>query len=698
MPELVQLKGKDPILEGVDVASTAQSKGIAADLFGEVSKKAAETAVQMHKEHSNAMLMNATAQSNAVMTDTQIEMLKNPNKANEIIQGAQKDLSTINHVQLSSSDKKTLESLNTMNSDKLRVKAAIADAKQNKLNNTVNFWDSHNQVMELYSNLLSSGNFDKADKVRENVIESSKSAAIEGLITTQAYSNINKSIAGLHQRMQEMHDILGKEDATAADAHIANLDPYSNNNLDVANLPANHGTESLSNHYIGQATNEDINSAVVNWNITPKIQAAIAQLSDKEFAKVSQKILGSRVAHGILNSNPSYTDITNRVSFLENTPNLNTKDQTELKVYQDYMKELNEGSFWDVLGRSTLGAQAINEWNSDKATVENYIAYALTAEGQAKEKERLSIEVDNNFIDKGIFIANASHMDPRLIRPIPKEIASNVQAAFKFDGDASSVLNTISRLKPRLRGYLANQMSTPAQKQIVESIGLGHDNNMSPEFSTNLINANKDKMDYSALKVEDKISDATVRSQIANNLSDVVDYFSSMGGTESAQRINAFVDGGLNYVKYRALQNGDFTIDNLDKYVNEFSQEMGNAYNMSSRRFGTFNLSQLPMSNSQQDTLQNYVYAEAQKNFMGTHKGDMNYEANLSKLDINVFVDNTNHIRAVDDSGNNLFYEPYSEMLMSRAVHHSHPVKVSKKEKKDMDAYYKSQSLWYMSD
>jgi hypothetical protein len=698
MPELVQLKGKDPILEGVDVASSAQGKSITADLFGEVSKKAAETAVQMHKEHSNAMLMNATAQSNAVMTDTQIEMLKNPSKANEIIQGAQKDLSTINHVQLSSSDKKTLESLNTMNSDKLRVKAAIADAKQNKLNNTVNFWDAHNQTMDLYSSLLTSGNFDQAKKVRNNVLESSKSAAIEGLITTQAYSNINKSIAGLHHRMQEMHDLFGKDNISAADAHIASMDPYSNNNLNVAELPANHGTQSLSNHYQGQMTKEDVDNDIYNWNITPKTQAAIAQQTDVQFANTAQKILGSRIAHGTLNSNPSYTDISNKVNLLENKPNLNSKEQAELKVYHDYMKELNAGGFWDVLGRSTLGAQAVNEWNSEKTTADNYTSYSLTAEGQAAEKEKMSMEADNNFIDKGVSISESSHMDPRIVRPIPREIANQVQSAFNIDSDPSTAISTISRLKPRNRGYLSNQMKTPVQKQIIESVGLGYDNNMSPEFSQSLINANKDKMDYSALKVEDKTSDATVRSQIANNLSDVVDYFSSMGGTESAQRINAFVDGGLNYVKYRALQNGDFTIDNLDKYVNEFSQEMGNAYNMSSRRFGTFNLSQLPMSNSQQDTLQNYVYAEAQKNFMGTHKGDMNYEANLSKLDINVFVDNTNHIRAVDDSGNNLFYEPYSEMLMSRAVHHSHPVKVSKKEKKDMDAYYKSQSSWYMSD
>ena len=241
-------------------------------------------------------------------------------------------------------------------------------------------------------------------------------------------------------------------------------------------------------------------------------------------------------------------------------------------------------------------------------------------------------------------------------------------------------------------------MREGVQKEVVTAVGFGYDNNMTNEFSKSYINANKEGQDYSALKTEDTVSDVTLRTQIANNTSDIINHFASIGGQESAVRINDFVKSGLNYVKFRAMQSGDLDLSNADKYINEFTDQIGRSYNLSNRRFSSFNISQLPLSDSQQDILQNYVYKEAQDSFMGQHKEDLNFQSDWSKLDISIYNDSTNHIIAVDSRGESLFYAPYSDSLMSAAIHRHKPISLTKKEKQELQTWTRNQSMWYMSD
>lgn len=687
MSEFAQFQQKDPVLESTPVASRAAGRDAMADVFGQASRKGLEIAEQIQKEHSNAMFMNAGAQINSIMNDAKMKSMQSPGQADEIAKNAVKSLQTVAQTSLNSSDRRKLDFLISDNTNKLRYQSAQIDIKQNRIQNLSNFWDAYNQSMPEYSEALYSMDFKKADVLSESILANAKNSVLEGLITENQYANIQKSLIASHERSEQLHNLLLDGDASAQALHTAAIDPLSQQNLDVSQLPANHGTHMMTNHHITTMTQQDIDHDIYSMNISTNTVANISKQTPEQFAKTAQKILGSRQAHGLINSNPAFTDIENRMNLLENKPNLTSKESAELKVYRNHMKDLNAGYFWEVQGHTTLGAQAINEWNHEKDAIEKSVSYELSTSGQIAMREKLMADANNKFIDQGVSIGEASHMDPRLIRPIPREISNQVQSVFELQGDPSQATQAISRLRQRNRGYLASQMKQGRQKEVINAIGLGYDNNMSREFQKALISANKNNMDYSALKVEDRESDATIRTQLANNVSDIIKHISSSGGAEGVNRTNDFITAGLNYVKYRAMQSQDFEISDLNSYVDEFSEEMQNAYNISSRGYGSINLNQINLSNADQDILQSYVYNEAKSNYMGEHAGDIRFEAGWSKQDITVFVDPTNHVVAVDSSGMPLFYAPYSDHLLAAAKHHYKPFEITEDEQLELNNY-----------
>lgn len=695
MAEFAQFKNDQPILEGTQVASKAQGLSMMSELFGKTSQMVAETAAKINVSHSNSTLMNANAQINSVITDAKIKMMQRPHQAEEIKQDVKNSLNIIGDIPLTDKDRAQFDNLKNRTFNSISLDAAKISINQNKKNNSVNFWESFKENMSQHSELLNSGDFKNADNISKNILSTAKSAVLEGLITEGAYENINKTIIAQNQRIHDIHSLIGKDDVSAKDQHIANLDPMSSHDLNTANLSANHITHAITNHHLTKMTNQDLDVAINNLNFNPQVMSSLANLNKTDFAKKSQMILGARIAHGTLNSNPSFIEVSNRTEELSNKSNITSKEQAELNVYKNYMNDLKSGAFWDVMSNSTLGAQAVNKYNSELAIANNYDSYALNPEEAANHKEMMIAEANNNFIDKGVSIAEGSHMDPMLINPIPENIANKAQNSFSVEGNPAELISTISKLKKRNRAYLAKQMKSPIQQQVVHAIGLGSDNNMSPSFSSAFISANKDITDYSALKGEGKTSDATLMTQIQSNTSDIMNYFSLFGGEQAASNISSFSKSALNYVKYRALQNGDLAIENADKYISEFSQEIHHSYDMSERRFGTFNNSQIDLSTAQQDILQNYVYTEAQKNFMGHQEGDLNFEASLSKMDINVVIDSTNHVLAIDDSGNVLFNAPYSDGLMASAMHHNSPITMTEKEKQELELYTRNQALFY---
>ena len=692
MAEISQFQDSQPILQTTRIASGASGKESLAEAFSMTGKVALQQAEQMHKDHSSAMMMNSTAQINSIMTDAKIAMMNNPGKADEISNNAAKNLSQIGSQQVSSGDKSKLDFLVNESQNKLRLQSAEHSIRQGKLQAVGDFWQAYNESMPQLSEAFNSLDEKKANIISNEIINNAKNAVMQGVITPKAFENLNKSIIGMHSRAEEIHGLLSKNDATAKDLHAANLEPLSNNNVDVSELPANSVTTSVANHHSTLMTHQDLDNDIYNFNLNANSINTLMSQSNEQFRSSVEKLRGSRDAHATINSNSSYTDITSRIKELENKPNTSAKESSELKVYQDMIKGLESGGFWEMQAYTSLGAQAINEWNNEKAAIQNNISYGLTPEAQAEHKEKLMAEADNNFIDKGVANAEAMHMDPRFINPVPGEIVSKVQTAFDPNGDSSDAIAQISRIKPRNIGYLAKQMKKGPQKEVITSVGFGYNNNMSPDFANDYISANRDGNSFPDLNVEDKISDATIRSQIASNIPGIIQLFSSQGG----DRNNDLIKSAVNYVKYRASTSGDFAMDNLDEYVNDFSREMQNAYNLNIRSNSIFNNSQIQLSNADQDTLQRYALTKAQENFLGDDANSLSARGALSKTDFTMYIDSTNHIVVKDHGHTSFFYEPYSDHLLAAAREHSGPIQLTEQQKFETNEKMKQYAPWYV--
>ena len=697
MTEFAQLN-ENPVLESSPVANKSAGHDAASKIFGMASQVAFKQAESMQKDQSSAMLMNANAQATSVATDAMIRMKSNPSQHEQILKDTDANFSTIKQTQLSSSDRKKLDYIVNGNVNKLKLSSAEIGIKQNRLQNSLNFYSAYNENMSELGHALSSGDFKRADILQESMLNTAKNSVLDQSLSPQAFMKMQGSIIEMHNRAQRMHDIMGSDDANAQKSHEASYNIFSNDNTDLSEKPSNHGTNIIANHHIEIATEADIAKNIYSGHISPNITENIMNQTPAKFEKSFQMISGSVKAHSQIQSNGSMIDVDKRINDLNNKPNLGSSEDAELNVLNGYKKSFESGDFISTISNTTLGSQAAQQWNEEKAAVQKNISYSLDSEDIAEDKEMALAKVDNKYQQSLAAIANGMHIDPNKMRVILPNIINDITSSFKAGGDPNTALNQISRLDKSLVGYMANQTKDPIQKEVMYTVGLGYHNDMKPEFMNNLIYANQSGNNYTGIKSEDSVSDATLVAQIKSNTSDIMKQLTVSGGSKAVSRMAGFTKSALNYVKFRAIQSGDLDLSDSDKYIKEFTDNMASAYNLSSRSHGSFNNSQIEMSHAQQDSLQRFAIAKARQAFAGTTEDSLETKSGLFKTDFHVYIDETNNVIAKDESGHTFYHTPYSKELLNAAQHYNYPIELSTKDREDLENFMRRRSPMLYGD
>lgn len=668
MAEFAQLQG-EPILQGTEVPSKAGAHEAASQVFGMVSKAAFKQAESVQADHSIAMLLNANAQASSVANDALIRMKTDPSQHEQILKDTEASFNEIKKTRLNPLDRQKLNYIINGSQEKLKMHSADIGIQQNRLQNNMNFYSAYNENMSEFSHALSTGDQKQADIIQNSLLQSAKNAALDQAISPQAFQKIHDSIIAMHDRALQLHEAFGSEDLDAQKVNQANYDIFSDDNTGLSTLPSNHATNLVASHHLDIADDASISKQIYSGHLTPSINENILNSKQEKYKKYFQMIQGSVQAHSMIQSNGSAVEINKRINELNNNHDLDTAESAELHVLNNFVNSIDNGDFLSSINNTVMGSKATQQWIEEKAAIQNHVSYVLTNEGQAEDIATKENAADNKYMQNLAATANGMHIDPNKMRVILPNIMNDISSSFTTGGDPNQAINQVSRLDKNLIGYMANQTGDPIQKEVMYGIGLGHYNNMKPQFMQDVIAANQAgrSSDFTVLKGEDKISDATILTMIKSNTPDIINQLTISGGSKAASRVSGFTQAALNYVKYQALQSGDLNISDAKKYVKEFSEQMGTAYNISNRSHGLFNLSQTQISRANQDILQAFAISKATQTFLGSDEDNLENKAGLFKTDFNVYINETNHLIVKDNSGNTFYDVPYSDELLNTA-------------------------------
>ena len=181
-----QFQNNQPILQTSPVASKARGLESLSDAFSRTGRAVQQQAEEMHKDHSQAMLMDASAQINSISTDAKIQMMKSPNQSSEIAKNSQKLLETLGETKLSSGDKSKLKYLISNANNSISLQATEHNIRQAKMEGVGNYWQAYNKSMSDLSESIIHGDEKSAGILANTLLENGKNAVVQEILTPQA--------------------------------------------------------------------------------------------------------------------------------------------------------------------------------------------------------------------------------------------------------------------------------------------------------------------------------------------------------------------------------------------------------------------------------------------------------------------------------------------------------------------------------
>jgi len=664
MADFTQLQEDHSILSETPVASRAKGAEALAQGFGALATGAMQGAVTIQKEHSQAMLMQSSSQANEIMTNAQLDMMKNPMQASSIAEKADSLLQDSGNVPMGSRDRSRFNYLNTIKRDKLRLQAGTIDARQNKLVSQAGYISSNTSLGAEYLNLLNVGDHKSSEIIRNNLMENGKNAVMSGLITPAAFQKNMMALDAMTEKSLAIHNHAGSGEATAAQYNSAINNPLENQGLNAQKMVPNAGTQALHYARIEAMSNEEADYQIYKGNASdPRVQATLMNQKNNKLYESFSKIDGTSDAMGVINSNVPFTHVSQKLTELNSNSDLSPREKAEFHVLNNYIKDLKQ-DFWKTQSNTALGFEATNKWIQDSAA-------ALSSGGSVDEQHAAVQAADQAHMDSGIAMAETQHMSLELTNPIHKDIVNDAKTSFNMGADPSMLIDKMKYLKGNQRPYLAKQFDNKKQMGVGLAIANGLDNNGSTEFQKNMILANQSGIDYQSLNVKEDGTPKTIDSNIRLLIQSAIpDALSSLSVQKNGKDlVDGTVESGVNYIKYMAIKNNDFQLKHINDYVKDYKNEMGKSYDMATGYNYRFNRSQLNLPNREYETLSNGVINSAIKYVRSRNKGwtDEDQQNYVGNSVFNVSLSPFNKVVVSDQVGNIIFSTQYSNQLLAHA-------------------------------
>ena len=677
MPELTQFKESYPIIRDVPISTKATGTEKIADVFGAASKAVAAEAVQLKKEQKEAMILHDSNRLIEISNQAKINMRLNPRQASQIAAKAREAGETI----LNTAPEEYREKLRTTYDSHIGgvgLEAAGISYKQNQLQTKLALYDELPEQLNDLNHTFDPKEFEVKAKNLMGVINT---AGMAGTITPGAHKNYTSQIRGILERHEALHAMATDANVDAAKYSHATNYQFTNDHTGAGGRPSDQNHNELASHYSQEDTYAKALSDAQKGNMpSPDI---VADLTENQFQMVKWQLHGALGAKADWDVDKGYDYIKHEVTELEAKPSLTEEEKGRLAYHKYQLKKLDNGDSQEVSVNTNSGSRSFEQYQQDKAAIES-THFTAPTEDEANAKKAAALhENDMKYLyrqradddARGIPADKRNYIDAQTMIP--------VASAFKAGGDPVQAVNAIYSLPKDMQYWMTASLKDPQQKAAMWSVALRRNSMPSDKpadvFSLRLIKAAQSKT-REQLEYENKVlsrgkdestPDSKIRVSIESELSDKLDFMKNVpegDKNNSSDWRNGTVQLGVQYVKDRMIETGDYEGKNAKQFVQEYADGQNRNYKLFSGMNYTFNLNEINLPKGDLDALAAYEiinFQEHSQKYGGKTLAEMAQDLSHP----NVINTRDGSVAVVAPDGTVLHSERITPSLVNAAVH-----------------------------
>jgi len=382
------------------------------------------------------------------------------------------------------------------------------------------------------------------------------------------------------------HSIIGKN-TSALELNTIAANPYST--LDKSALPINGNTDYIRRNFKMDLTLNTLKTNLVRGEALNPM--AIGNLKPEQTNELYLYGMGIQKANGVFNNGENYQQIVRRSEQLNNKEHLTESERGEFERYKHIQNDFQSGDYSKIVLSTPAGMRIENEFR-DEAKTGNY---------------NLAL---NNRITKLAQYGLAMGIDSHLIKPIPDQITQAAQSSFDPGGNPEMAINSMGMLTSENRIYLADAMKKPEHQEVAY---LAASNHINLQDKSDLILSNQTGLSFSAIQNTSKIEHDLAASIYAPKITftdkaknsekayDAMRYLS----ITSQDRATPVFKSLINYVKYQAIRNNDFDLNNSQEYIDKAISLLGKGFDI--KKGDNYIFNSLPITDKEAKKLANSV-------------------------------------------------------------------------------------------
>lgn len=662
-----QYKDTQPIINPQPIESEAEGYQAFSDMLGKLSQQSIEEAGRIGDAESKSMYINSAANIEQLKTSAQINILSDPNNASRISSDMDSSLDMIKQsAYVNKEDRARLNAYASTASDDVALKAAETNVKQTELTAAFTHYQNFLPQLKAYLGSVTSGNQQQADHLQQAMMDNLKNLVeIRAITPYEAFSSIKlmqtmvDASGDVHQLASIIHN---GGSVTAQQYHTVASNPVNGNQTSNAGAPIDGSTQYLTDHYVNDKTFQGALAAVHNDQM-PDVQALV-KFNPNQRNELILRAQGGQVANGIINSGQPLPKIESIYNTLNAKGNLlNYRDQETRIHLENWLSDLKNGNYLSLVGKSPDGGAFMQDWVNKNAAIQT----SNISDTQKLQQMDLN---KNNMVNKAVAWGDARHIPSEDIKPIPTPDLSLMQNGFKLNQDPSSILTVMKGYTKPNQAYIANSLKDPTQRLIAMTLSYAG-NNVEPSKKLDFIAANQQGRSFADIKPEQNgVKDAQLNARIVANLKSPL---TLIGQTFNKMDANTYqtsmIASTLNYAKYLASTNNDFSLQNWSKWVDQACDIYSKSYIPISSSNYAVNGQQLPqpLSKPELDMIAKYAIDQGYHQANGGQP-DYIFNSQKSANPLTMRISPTNHIQAVDQNGTVYYDQPFDSNLMASAL------------------------------
>jgi hypothetical protein len=663
----------EPIFQPQTVQSGAEGYDEFGHTLGALAESSANEAVRLESTQSRSMMLNSIADSEQVANSARMLMIQHPDQATKIASdtaytlGTIKDTSSVNDL-----DRSRMNRYMQTISDGVNLDATRTSVEQAQLGAQFTHYQNWPTMLSTYKQAL------LTDPDQAQVLHDSMTSYLKGLVDTrvlhpvQAANSLN-DMQAVVSLAQDHYSVYGSPNSTAQDLHTATSSPLTNGQPNTGSAPTppiNASTGWATDYFNNDKSFQGVMADIINRKLPNP--AAFDSLQPNERQHAMMAINGMRVSDGIINSGEPFPAIQQAFNQLNQKGEiLSYQDKATKLGLQNYVNNLTSGNYLNVVQQSPDGNAIFQQFNAKNTAIGNMSA-------SDDQKQQLMLQNKNSMVDQTVAWGQGRKIPDQYIRPIPQADVATAQSAFQNGANPSTLLAVVGQYNKTNQAYLVNSLKSPEQRMVTSAVSLV-DQTIKPQDQLDFIAANQQGAIGDANnpakgrtffneKMENATSDKTMMTRIAANLKAPMALVQQMYPDQAQTLQNAMLKTTLNYAKFIAQKNGDYTDSGYKNYVDQASNIYANAYKTQSGSNWMVNSNQLPqpMSNAELDTLADHVTTEGYK-YLSQGVPSSQFESAVGRNPLRMVISPTNEVQAVDGNGKIYYSEPFTASTIAVA-------------------------------